>query len=61
MLSTKLSIEDYNAFLMLAKLEYQAGLIKEESTSELLRFTMRHMHAAVFKQKDIELFMSQSV
>ena len=25
-LSTKLSIEDYNAFLMLIKLEYQAGL-----------------------------------
>ena len=34
-LSTKLSIEDYNAFLTLTKLEYQAGLIKEESTSEL--------------------------
>jgi hypothetical protein len=30
-LSTKLSIEDYNAFLILTKLEYQAGLIKEES------------------------------
>ena len=34
-LSTKLSIEDYNAFLTLTKPEYQAGLIKEESTSEL--------------------------
>jgi hypothetical protein len=42
-LSTKLSIEDYNAFQMLTKLEYQAGLIKEESTSELLRFTIRHI------------------
>src|SRR5919106_861176 len=42
-LSTKLSIEDYNAFLILTKLEYQAGLIKEESTSELLRFTIRHI------------------
>ena len=30
--STKLLIEDYNAFLILTKLEYQAGLIKEEST-----------------------------
>jgi hypothetical protein len=39
-LSTKLSIEDYNALLILTKLEYQAGLIKEESTSELLRFTI---------------------
>jgi hypothetical protein len=42
-LSTKLSIDDYNAFLILTKLEYQAGLIKEESTSELLRFTIRHI------------------
>ena len=42
-LSTKLSIDDYNAFLVLTKLEYQAGLIKEESTSELLRFTIRHI------------------
>jgi hypothetical protein len=30
-LSTKLSIEDYNAFLTLTKLEYEAGLIKEQS------------------------------
>jgi hypothetical protein len=30
-LSTKLSIEDYNAFLILTKFEYEAGLIKEES------------------------------
>ena len=42
-LSTKLSIDDYNAFQMLTKLEYQAGLIKEQSTSELLRFTIRHI------------------
>jgi hypothetical protein len=42
-LSTKLSIDDYNAFLTLTKLEYQAGLIKEQSTSELLRFTIRHL------------------
>ena len=41
--SIKLSIEDYNAFLILTKLEYQAGLIKEESTSELLRFTIGHI------------------
>ena len=34
-LSTKLSIEDYDAFLTLTKLEYEAGLIKEQSTSEL--------------------------
>ena len=43
MLSTKLSIEDYNAFLILTKFEYEVGLIKEPSTSELLRFTIRHI------------------
>ena len=42
-LSTKLSIEDYNSFQTLTKLEYESGLIKEESTSELLRFTIRHI------------------
>src|SRR5215203_744700 len=42
-LSTKLSTDDYNAFLILTKLEYQSGFIKEESTSELLRFTIRHI------------------
>ena len=42
-LSTKISIGDYNAFLILTKLEYQAGLIKEKSPSEFLRFTIRHI------------------
>ena len=42
-LSTKLSIDDYNAFLLLTKLVYQAGLIKEDSSSEILRFTIRHI------------------
>ncbi len=28
----------YNGFLILTKLEYEAGLIKEESTSELLSY-----------------------
>jgi hypothetical protein len=37
------SIEDYNAFLTLTKLEYEAGLIKEQSPSELLRFTIRRL------------------
>ena len=36
-LSTKLSIEDYNSFLTLTKLEYKSGLIKERSPSELLK------------------------
>ena len=42
-LSTKLSIEDYNSFLILTKLEYEAGLIKDQSPSELLRFTIRRL------------------
>ena len=41
-LSTKLSIDDYNAFVILTKIEYEAGLIKEASTSELSRFTIKH-------------------
>jgi hypothetical protein len=51
-LSTKLSIEDYNAFLTLTKLEYEAGLIKEESTSELLKFTIRHILKQVHSQPE---------
>jgi hypothetical protein len=51
-LSTKLSIEDYNAFATLTKLEYEAGLIKEESTSELLRFTIRHILNQVHNQPE---------
>jgi hypothetical protein len=48
----KLSIDDYNAFQILTKLEYQAGLIKEESTSELLRFTIRHLLNQVRNQPE---------
>jgi hypothetical protein len=51
-LSTKLSIEDYNAFVILTKIEYEAGLIKEESTSELLRFTIRHILNQVHNQPE---------
>jgi hypothetical protein len=51
-LSTKLSIEDYNAFVILTKLEYEAGLIKEESTSELLRFTIKHILNQVHNQPE---------
>ena len=38
-----LATDDYNAFLTLTKLEYEAGLIKEQSPSELLRFTIRRL------------------
>jgi hypothetical protein len=51
-LSTKLSIDEYNAFLTLTKLEYEAGLIKEESTSEVLRFTIRHILNQVYNQPE---------
>jgi hypothetical protein len=51
-MSTKLSIEDNNAFLTLAKLEYEAGLIKEESTSELLRFTIHHIPKQIHRQPE---------
>jgi hypothetical protein len=51
-LSTKLSIDDYNAFLILTKLEYEAGLIKEESTSELLRFAIHHILNQVHNQPE---------
>ena len=51
-LSTKLSIDDYNAFQILTKLEYEARLIKEESTSELLRFTIRHILNQVHNQPE---------
>ena len=37
------SIEDYSLFIILTKLEYRAGLIKEPITSELLRFTTRRI------------------
>ncbi|HEX5978617.1 MAG TPA: hypothetical protein VFY68_15145, partial [Nitrososphaeraceae archaeon] len=55
----KLSIDDYNAFLMLTKLEYQAGLIKEESTSELLRFTILHILNQVHNQSEYLILKEQ--
>jgi hypothetical protein len=58
-LSTKLSIDDYNAFLILTKLEYQAGLIKEQNTSELLRFTIRHILNQVRYQPEYHILVQQ--
>jgi hypothetical protein len=37
-ISTKLSIEDYNLFQILTNLAYQHGEIKEATQSELLRY-----------------------
>ena len=56
-LSTKLSIDDYNAFVILTDIEYEAGVVKEESTSELLWFTIHlilnqvHNQAEYLKQE----------
>jgi hypothetical protein len=58
-LSTKLSIEDYNAFQMLTKLEYKSGLIKEESPSELLRFTIRHILNQAHSQPEYLILKQQ--
>jgi transcription initiation factor TFIID subunit TAF12 len=58
-LSTKLSIDDYNAFQMLTKLEYEAGLIKEESTSELLRFTIHHILKQAHNQPEYLMLKEQ--
>jgi hypothetical protein len=58
-LSTKLSIEDYNSFLILTKLEYQVGLIKEESTSELLRFMIRHILSQAHNQPEYLILNQQ--
>ena len=58
-LSTKLSTDDYNALLILIKREYQAGLIKEESRSELLRFTIRHILNQVRYQPEYHILIQQ--
>ena len=58
-ISTKLSIEDCNAFLILTKLEYEAGLIKEEITSELLRFTIRHILKQAHNQPEYLVLKQQ--
>jgi hypothetical protein len=58
-LSTKLSIDDYDAFQMLTKLEYQAGLIREESTSELLRFRIHHILNQVRNQPEYQILKQQ--
>jgi hypothetical protein len=49
----------YNSFQILTKLEYQAGLIKEESTSELLRFTIRHILNQVRYQPEYHILVQQ--
>ena len=45
---------------MLTKFEYQSGLIKEESTSELLRFTIRHILNQVHNQPEYLILKQQN-
>jgi hypothetical protein len=45
---------------MLTKLEYQAGLIKEESISELLRFTIRYILNQVHNQPEYLILKQQA-
>jgi hypothetical protein len=58
-LSTKLSIEDYNALVILTKIKYEAGLIKEESQSKLLRFTIRHILKKAPNQPEYLVFKQE--
>jgi hypothetical protein len=58
-LSTKLSIDDYNAFLILTKIEYEPRLIKGECTWELLRFTICHILNQVHKQPEYLILKQQ--
>ncbi|CAN5456739.1 hypothetical protein BH18THE2_BH18THE2_21140 [soil metagenome] len=41
-LSTKLSIEDYDRFQKCTNFAYEAGVIEEPSTSKFLRFIVTH-------------------
>jgi hypothetical protein len=58
-LSTKLSIDDYNAFLILTKIKYEPGLIKGECTWGLLRFTICHILNQVHKQPEYLILKQQ--
>ena len=42
-ISTKLSIEDHKTFRVLTNLNYQYGVIKEDSPSEMLRYIISHL------------------
>jgi hypothetical protein len=45
--------------LTITKLEYEAGLIKQQSTSELLRFTIRHILNQVHNQPEYLILIQQ--
>ena len=49
-ISTKLSIEDHKTFRILTDLTYQYGGIKEDSTSEMLRYLISPVVELLRKQ-----------
>ena len=49
-ISTKLSIEDHKTFRILTDLTYQYGEIKEDSTSEMLRYLISPVVELLRKQ-----------
>ena len=51
-ISTKLSIEDHKTFRILTDLTYQYGGIKEDSTSEMLRYLISPVVELLRKQPD---------
>jgi hypothetical protein len=54
-LSTKLSIEDHKTFRVLTNLTYQYGGIKEDSTSEMLRYLISPVVELLRKQSGYSL------
>ncbi len=57
-MSTRLSIEDYNAFVILTRVEYEA-ILKEESASELIRFTIRCILNPARSQPEYQILQQQ--
>jgi hypothetical protein len=53
-------MEDFNAFLILTKLEYEDRLIKEQSPSELLRFTIRRLLSLLLEETDPPILSDQT-
>jgi hypothetical protein len=57
-LSTKLSIEDYNLFRVLSNIAYQYKAINQDRTSEMLRFFVAPVVDGLRKQPGFSLLQS---
>jgi hypothetical protein len=57
-ISTKLSIEDHKTFRILTDLTYQYGGIKEDSTSEMLRYLISPVVELLRKQPNYHSYDS---